>query len=344
MLVRMKKTIKKALKILTVLLLIIPTFSFAQLENIGLGGLSGFPETDTVIIDVSHQYPEPNQIVKVSAKSFSTDLKKQQIMWLLNGVKFQEGLGLTHTEVKMGPSGSKSEIKIVVTKQDLGRIQSTVTLIPYDLSIYAEAETYVPPFYRGKALASNQTNYKFTAITDFKDVNGNKMQPRDLVYRWKINNKNDPENSGPGKNTYYYKNNLVSRPVNIILEVTPINSNNTAKINRTFDFVEPAIVFYEDSPVFGTILDRAMLGNLNMLSKELNIISVPYSFDKKSIKDLKHEWSINNKLDKSLNKNTITLRREDGKAGRVTIKNKVFNDKMLLQYSTSNLVLTFNKQ
>ncbi|HMO78763.1 MAG TPA: hypothetical protein PJ997_01500 [Candidatus Paceibacterota bacterium] len=341
----MKKYFTPISIIIILVIFLIPILSYSQMGDFEVENMfSDFNQLENVFLEINPPFPAPNQTVKASVTSYTTDLKKQLITWMLNDVKYREGIGLTHIDLELGNSGSRNVIKVIVTKQNLSEIQAEKIITPQNLSIVAEAQTYVPAFYRGKALASSQSNYKFIAVTDFKDQNGNKIPSKDLVFRWEINDKRDAENSGPGKDTYYYTNNIISRPVRVVLEVSPLNSQNSAKTSRTFGFTDPIILFYESNPVFGTILDRAIFGEITMLTQELNIISEPYFFEKNSIKNLKSEWFMDSKPVQTQNKNSLTLRRTDEKAGQVQISHKLSNPNMLMQYNNSNLLVKFNKQ
>ncbi|HMP67324.1 MAG TPA: hypothetical protein PKA60_01065 [Candidatus Paceibacterota bacterium] len=321
------------LSILTIAFLVNPVELNSQIP--------GFSATEQFSINTDTRNPSPNQTVGVSVVSYQIDLKKQNIRWFLNGVSQGDGIGMTHTSIKIGGIGSTNNIRAVVTLQDGGSIEKTISIKPFNLDILAEADTYVPPFYKGKALASNQSNYRFIAVPEFFNANGTRIPNSQIVFNWKIGDRNDLANSGPGKDVYFYINDIISRPVHVTLEASPINSTESVSTSRIFGFTNPKIVFYEESPLFGTILERAMTDEIILFSKEIQIKAEKYFFDRNSMNSLTNEWVLNSKKNDALKNDLITFRRVDDKPGQINISARIYNPAKLNQFSSNNFVMTF---
>jgi hypothetical protein len=145
---------------LLTLALLTPSLGFINAQS--LQSLSG--QTNSLVIETDPVRPEPNQTVTVSIESYATDLSRSTISWYLNNVLTKEGTGLKQFTFKTGRAGSVSNILIVVKTSEGALLQETLNIHPASLDLVWEAQSYTPPFYKGKAFYPYQGTVKVVAM------------------------------------------------------------------------------------------------------------------------------------------------------------------------------------
>jgi hypothetical protein len=111
-----------------------------------------------------------------------------------------------------------------------------------------------------------------------------------------------------------------------------------------FEATSPAILFYEDSPLYGVFYNKAVGDKILLSNAEVKIMASPYGFNMND--SLRYEWSINNLIHDELAQNkNIVLRINGTDQGRsdisLTMKN-VGDD--ILQTATGVFSALFNGQ
>ncbi len=79
-------------------------------------------------------------------------------------------------------------------------VTKDIPITPEDLDIIWQANSYVPPFYEGKALFPPVGTVSFVAMPGFIDSNGNPVNPKKLIYTWSQDTTVLGDKSGYGKN------------------------------------------------------------------------------------------------------------------------------------------------
>ena len=164
---------------------IILSFSVLALFFVGSIANAQLPGAASIVtIQVIPKIPAPNQEVLVTLESFSADLNRAEIVWFLNGKRQQRGTGLKTLQFKVGEVGSSSRLNITITTQTGKIINEELIFRPADVDILLTAHTYIPPFYRGRALPSSKSKITLTAVPKFVTTNGTRLSPDNLVYTW----------------------------------------------------------------------------------------------------------------------------------------------------------------
>lgn len=103
----------------------------------------------------------------------------------------------------------------------------------------------------------------------------------------------------------------------------------------------PTIRLYEKDPALGTLFNRSLLGNEELLKEEIQIHGYPYYFSIGSRESLEYEWTLNsNRVSATDGKAGITLRRS-GDAGEASLSLSVQNMARILQRASTSLGITF---
>ena len=130
--------------------------------------------SSSVAIEVIPEVPGPFERATLVLTSYAADLDRSLVVWSVNGKEIQRGIGKKSFSFILGGVGSVSVVRVDVQTSTLGTITNTLTFNPGYVDILWEAsDSYVPPFYKGKALPSSQANMRLTAVPTMLSANGN---------------------------------------------------------------------------------------------------------------------------------------------------------------------------
>lgn len=319
-------------------LLIFPIVAFAQLN---LDASFGF--ANELGVEVIPTYPRPNEMVYVSLSLYTGDLNSADITWYKDGKNVLSGKGETRYSFRAGPVGTATDIEINVRLLGGSSFSKTLTFNPASVDMLWEADTYIPPFYKGKALHSRQGVLKIVAMPEFVK-NGRRVSPQNLIYEWSNRVEGYQNQSGYGKNTLILNGSLLGRTEEIEVLVTDPVNNMVAQSFIDIAPTDPQIVFYENDPYYGQIFDRTLSGVFDLKTDEVQILAAPYHLSKENFANLKYEWRLNGRLVPELtNSRTAIFKKPEGEAGQSNLSLRVENLNRVLQQADSNLVVRFKK-
>ena len=133
----------------------------AQLQNVD------------VALTTNPEYPSANSNVTISLSTYSIDLGKAKISWLLDGNLSLEGVGKKTFSFTTGDTGSSSTIQVKIETADGNSVDKQLTITPANVDMLWEAyDSYVPPFYKGKKLGTGEGTYKVVALPSIKNLVG----------------------------------------------------------------------------------------------------------------------------------------------------------------------------
>ena len=131
----------------------------------------------SVLVNVAPENPTPFEDVNITLNSYASNLDSVLITWSVNGKNILSGIGKKSFSLKTGPAGSTSIVTVVVSLPD-GDITKTITIKPSVMTLLFQAnDSYVPAFYRGKALPTLGSEIKVVAMPEI----GN---PKNMTYAW----------------------------------------------------------------------------------------------------------------------------------------------------------------
>lgn len=301
----------------------------------------GFDEQ--ISFELSPSTPEPNETATARITSFMTDLNKANISWYVNDALVESGLGLRSIDFTVGNPGSSTSIRVVIQKNEGGTLEKTYSIAPAEVALLYEALTHTPPFYKGKALASHQSLIKFIAVPNFVDSNGNKIPSSQIVFTWDINGTVDGKNSGAGIDTYIYEAPLISRPVKVTLRASAVNGNQEAREIKTFNLISPYVLFYGRNPLYGTVFERAIQGETELVGKEIQIAAVPYFFSIDNLEKIDINWSLNGAKLANEKANIISFRRTNSNPGIANVGIEINHLDNILQSAKNSFTIFFDQ-
>ncbi len=296
---------------------------------------------EPVTFDITPEYPKPNETVTVSTQSFSTDLDKAVYKWSLNGKLYAQGTGMKSISIKTGKAGSLTVVSVEVSTADFGVIKNDIAFRPADVTLLWQSDTYVPPFYEGKALHSYNGQFKVTAIPEFFDSTGKRINPKNLVYTWKKNGNVQGDMSGFGKDSFVTSQTSYLREgEDISVDVSSPKENLAGSASMTVTPTLPQIVFYEDSPLYGILYEHSLRNSLNLYSEEITLRAEPFYMSIANPLDgsLALDWKLNGASVASFaNRTDVTLRKQGNSGGQSDVGLVIQNQRKLLQGASANI-------
>lgn len=333
----MQRKILLSIAIIFSLLFSLPSSAQTSLDTIG----------DSITSIVTPQNPAPESNVKIRLDSTLVSLSNSYITWYVNGKVVLKGQDERTLTTKIGKSGETTSINVSVDSKEYGLITKEFNFQPGGVDIFFEAETFVPPFYKGKALPSAQSTVKAIAIPNFKTKSGATILTNDLVFTWKKDGEVDGTNSGRGKNTYRFNvGPLPTNSPNIEVSVFSPDFGVTGYANLTVSHQKPEILLYEDNAILGIELQRAVGDTLNMTKPEITLVSYPYFFSAKTkdSKNLKFDWTINSTTitPKSSSNAKLTIRRPET-SGNSFLSLNIEHLAQIFQSASANINVIYGK-
>ncbi|MDO8483093.1 MAG: hypothetical protein Q7S86_04735 [bacterium] len=319
-------------------LVLAPCVTLAQnLES--LGGQSG-----VLLVRTVPARPAPHQFVTVIIESFSIDLDRSSISWFLNSGLSKDASNQKSFSFKTGGPGSTSNILIVVKTFEGEVIQETLNVRPGTVDVVWEADSYTPPFYKGKSLFPFQGTVKVVALPNIVTSGGGTLSAKNLIYNWKVDGHPATAASGYGKNFIFFKGDVPLKAANITVEVSSVDQSYVAEGNTVITPIQPGIVFYEDSPLLGVLQNRAIFGNITLRDEEIKVVAIPYfvGVSERERSGLSYDWRLNGqKITGSLDKSALSFRQEKEAVGNATVSLEISSPSRIFQTVTSEINLLF---
>lgn len=303
-----------------------------------------FNESSDISVGVLPANPQPNQTVQITIESYSINLDSAQITWSVNGKQVKKGMGIKNISTQTGKLGTETSVSITVST-GAETFTKNISIVPASVSILWEARTYTPPFFKGKALFSHQSNIVFVAAPRIM-ANGREIPKENLIYTWSKNGTVLGDQNGYGRYTLAITGSIISRPLSIDLEVSDPNTGITAFDTIDIAPIEPEITTYVVDPLYGVQYNKAIRGTLPLIGKEVTLTAVPYYFSNvgSTLGNVSYNWSINgNTISDGQNTRTRVFRKVGEVFGISNIDLKVLQENRLLQFASYNLSIDFLK-
>lgn len=259
-------------------------------------------------IKMSPENPAPNQTVFLSVSALEFNMDLSNISWTVDGKLKDSGIGKKSISITAPANGKSAVVSVKVVPSIGGLLEQSITISPSELDIIWEAsDSYVPPFYRGKALPISQSIVKVAAIPNIKSGTGALKPASAFVYSWKQDGKNVPASSGYGKSSMSFANQILDKQNKI--EVSLTDGTKTAGGSITVTPFTPEILFYEDLQLEGTSYQKALNLIEETNKQKITIVAEPYFLSKnfKGNNEIKTVWKLNSQEVKSSLKNALII-------------------------------------
>jgi hypothetical protein len=303
-----------------------------------------YPQIEEQIdVNISPETPRPGDEVTIKVEAYGTDLNTHLIDWKINGASILHGIGQKKFKFTMGKSGTITNVDLTISPKNAPEIKRSYTFAPVDVDILWQANTYTPPFYKGKSLYTPESTVMFTAIPNIS-IGGVKIDPSEAVYKWSENYEVQGDKSGFSKNTYEFIGPIILRPVTIQTEVYAAVDKNIKGVN-SFELsnVYPQAIVYEDSPIYGVLYNRAVNNGYAMSQREVRLAVSPYYFSTDNKNDkVSYDWALDDSpLDIPVSENSTVFRRTDNSRGQAKISVGISEDTKALQSAGLDFIVSY---
>jgi len=296
-----------------------------------------------IVLITSPQYPNPGQEVRATLNTRVTNLDKANISWSVNNQELARGIGMKSFSFKVGNAGIPTILSIIIDTFDGQSLTKSATITPAGVDILYEAyDSYVPPFYKGKALVPKQGTFKVVAIPNLINQTG-KVNPLNLSYSWIKDGSIVSKSSGWGKNYFIFQNSYLDRENTIEVKVSDIAGGTNASKKINLSTVNPKIMFYKYDPLSSTERGPTLRNGLFINEEGSTIIAEPYFFSPKDLSssDLIFDWYIGGEKIRTPDIKNILSIKPQGDYGSSAIKLIINNKKTLLQRMEKQINVSF---
>lgn len=263
-------------------------------------------------VKIYPQLPGPDAPVRITIESYLTDLYKANISWSVNGEIIERGTGRTSFSFKNGPSEKTTTVSIHIITNTGEVVDRDFYFTPIGVTTIWEADTYTPPFYKGKAMIVPQAVIKIVAIPNTNDT----LSAGTLVYTWKKDDYVDTASSGYGRNAFSFVGPKPLTNTKITLDVSSLDDSAESIMQIYLPQARPHILFYEKDPLLGVLYNKPLGAEFTLNKKEFSISAEPFFFsnERSDSPAIKYNWSVNGRVVQSYGRN-ITLRNDAGAKG-----------------------------
>ncbi|MFA6227393.1 MAG: hypothetical protein WC631_02875 [Candidatus Paceibacterota bacterium] len=331
----------KSLSIVLILLVI-----FSLTENTSLAQQITANNISTIELNLSPSNPNPNEDIAISLSSDTVDLDRSTIYWYVDGIMRKSGTGEKLLNTQTGNSGKITKVRAVVSTPDGEEIERNLEINPTQVDLILETNSYIPPLYKGKAYFVSQGSVKIIAIPNIiKD--GRKVGANNLNFKWIKDGIVLGDSSGLGKSVLIVNGSVPIKDINVSLDISYSGGNPIASQSINIFPSDPKIIFYENSPLYGILFNKAINSNYFLGNREeLKVVAEPYFFNLNSAigNDSTYSWSVNGStVSVPGNKNELLLKQSGRTSGVASISLQIENLARIFQYAGNGFSVTFGE-
>lgn len=316
-----------------------------EYKNIPLSARMPDDIKEQLSIDISPEVPKPGDKVTITVSAYGgIDINSSLVDWILNGKSNLKGVGKKSFTFYPPGNGKLTTVELRIKPQYGPEVVRSFKFNPSEVDVLWQADTYTPPFYKGKALYTHQANVQFVAMPNIQKKNGSKIQPQGAVYNWEVDYTPDAENSGYGVNYYNFTGSILTKPTNVSVSAyDPTNKSSTGVGSLDIESVQPILLMYEVHPTYGPLFNTAANGSFNFNQDDIQVASYPYFYSTTSKKNIEYDWSINGvKLDNiPSNQDFLVLQKLKQETGQSTVSVRASNGDKAFQEARASLNLFY---
>ncbi len=296
-------------------LLFIPTTILAVTET-GVGS--------NVLATITPTNPRPGDIVNISLSGYGFDTNQSYFKWMRDGKDVLSGNGQSQYSFQLGRLGVATKIDVTIFSDTRALATKSFYFEPADIDFVWQADTFVPPFYKGKERASAGANIKILATPYLINNLGQAENKSNLNYSWSQDGKPLNDRSGLGKSNITIATGPDKNQIKIDLAVSTIDKSRSTNKSLIINLDKPELAFYEIKPLAGTNFLKQVIGSYDLYDDEASFLAIPYFWPRNQINNINYLWAING-LQASPQKDpwSLTVREPSGGAGQNEINLQV---------------------
>ena len=298
-----------------------------------------------ISVEMIPQSPGAFTNVLINLQSYSINLDSSTITWKVDGKVVAASVGIKNYEIRTGPIGSITTI-VAEVKNNLNTITKTITIKPSSVDMLWESYSYVPPFYKGKALPGEESEIHVVAIPQMKNNIGAMVKPSDVVYSWNRNDNAVPGASGYSKQDFTFNSSYLHNSQKVVVTASSSIDGTSARGEVSILPNPQKILFYKSTPLYGLDISKTINKGFSLKSGEVTIFAAPYNFSIKDgvDKDLSYKWKINNKIiNTPERRNMLTIKPISGQVGVAQIELALESITKLYELATGQMQVTLGQ-
>ena len=314
------------------LIAVLPIITEAQF-NADFSSITG----EALTIELNPPFPAPGETATASIDDYASGIIGGNIAWFMNGARATGTENLRSVTFVAGELGRTDTLSVSLAAGNGLTLQASKTITPRYLDLIIEPQTYIPQFYRGRALPVHDSIIRATAL--LHDRTGI-VNPTNYTYLWRVNNTtlNNGGIRGGFQNTY-----AVPHGANhtVTLEVYDATGELITRraMNVQSSKVDPRL--YEESALYG-LSYTTVKSPLQFIGNSVTLRAVPYNLDVRSVgQNLFTEWQINGQRTAQSTDDPFLITLERRGTGASTVAFKLRNRVSLLQGGEVSTLLQF---
>ncbi len=308
-----------------------------------LGTTANAQSSSSILVNIVPPYPAPNENTSITLKSFVYNLDSVLITWSVDGKVSASGTGRKSFSVNAPEAGKEINV-VAATHLPDGIMETKITIRPSVMVLLWQAnDSFVPPFYKGKALPTPDSEVKVVAMPEIRTAAG-LADSRNMTYAWKKDYTNNVDGSGYGKNFFVYTNDYLDDSNNISVTATTLDQQYSNQASIDIGMAEPKILLYKNDSTLGTIWEKTLENTHSIQGPEV-IEAAPYFISPKEIRtpSLIWSWFINDNpvTLTTFKKNSMPLQAEEGKHGTSKLRLEIENQYKIFQSVNKEINIEF---
>ena len=260
-----------------------------------------------VIIESNPASPGAGQTVTITARTPATEVKTSEFTWTVNGTVRSDVSGSAKNTITVtaGDTGTSIRVSVRVRRLDGTVLTASKQIYVSDLALIWKARTYVPPWYRGKALPTKNSIVTISAIPTVI-IDGRLIPPNRLIFTWHSDGRQLAAGAGEQiVDVVVPRLPFMTRVVQVTVEDFDKKIRKEQRI--ALGPREPHVSVYALEPL-GGIESRRSVTTLPVTSRgTLDFQAEPFHFPVLSKDDLTYRWRFNGKDVQGLPQNPFIL-------------------------------------
>lgn len=303
-------------------LLLAPSVVFGQ----------GFLSDNRTTIELSNQYPEPNETIEATVLNQNSSNLPGDIVWRINGVTNTAFTNARSIEVTASDLGTPTVIQ--VTKSGTTLAQTVVN--PVYIDINADPLTYIPETYQGRAEVTPGSTVLLTAIVE----EAAKRDPSVYTYTWEVNGEVVDGGAWNGRYRIQAPVPIGSNTMEVTVSVSRAGIGKVGEQTTTIPVRSTETSFYRVSSLYG-MSPIAMNDTHDLLENTVTLRAVPYFMANEAAERTgATEWTLDNRSVQPDSPFTITLQ-PNRSNGQSTLLFRHFNPEDFSQQAQRSMQLTY---
>lgn len=292
--------------------------------------------------------PTAGDKVNLELSSYTANIDSLKIQWLVDGSIKQEGVGMKTFSITAKSNGQNTNVKAIVSANDGSSGTTEINILPAEVDLIVENQSFTPPFYKGGTYFTNQGAVKIIAMPNILGTNSKKIDSKNLVFKWTKDDTVIGSSSGTGKDSVIINGSVPITDIRVGVNIYDLSGNELANRSMILTAKDPQILFYENSPIYGILFNRAVTNYYLGTREQIKITAEPFYYtflNGNRDSDAQYSWTVNqNSVTPTGNENEILLKQDNnGVSGIASISLTIDNLSKIFQYGDSSFNVQFGQ-